>query len=164
MLVDRVLANVFAPGCPPDFRDRPRDLVDVPWHRLHDRAVRATSRGGRAVRVLLGLGAGLADGDVLADDAGTLLVVHVPPADVLVARPAAADVLAKIALELGNLHVPVEVTAEAELLVHPDGPAEGVLRAHRVPYARERRTFQPLRATVLNGPALATDFRVDRAG
>jgi urease accessory protein UreE len=120
------------------------------------------TRGGRPVRILLPLGAGLRHGDVLADDGACLVVVHVEPADVLVVRPRTPAELARVALEIGNLHAPVAVDGD-ELLVIPDGPIEAVLGELGVPHERQARRFIPDRLIAAPAAAAANDFAITPA-
>jgi urease accessory protein UreE len=59
---------------------------------------------------------------------------------VLVARPRSRRECFALAIELGNLHVPVEITTDA-ILVAPDGPVEEVLERMGVPW--EIRVITP---------------------
>lgn len=118
------------------------DFLDLRWDECHRRASLKQSRSGRSVRLLLRLGVVLRDGDVLADTADCLLVVRVSPCEVIVVRPASRSEAAMTALELGNLHVPVEVS-ETEVLTPADGPAKGVLSRRGIVFAIEERLFQP---------------------
>lgn len=155
MLLDRI--------APPDTPTT--DTVTVAWHECAARALRKSTQAGRPVSVLIPIGHSLRDGDVLTDDARENAVrVHVPPCDVWLITPTDACQLAIIAIELGNLHVPVEVTPVGELLTVPDGPTRQVLDRYGVPYTSHARVFAPRRATVLQGVKLAEGFGVKRGG
>jgi urease accessory protein len=144
MLCDRVLGRYDGGTGPPDPVVAGRlDWLDLTWDECHRRALRKNTRQGRAVRLLLRLGVRLRHGDVVADAADCLLVVDVRPVEVLVARPRSAREAAVVAVEWGNLHVPVQV-ADHDLATLPDGPAEAVLHEHDVPFAVERRRFEPM--------------------
>jgi len=124
-------------------RERQRlDHLVLRWDECHRRAFSKRSERGRAVRLLLRLGTILQDGDVIADTGDCLLVVRVLPCPVLVVRPDSRLQAALATLELGNLHVPVQVT-ETEILTPADGPAMGVLDRRQIPYCVEQRLFQP---------------------
>jgi urease accessory protein UreE len=70
-----------------------------------------------------------------------------------------AAALAAAALELGNLHVPVEVDG-ARLVTVPDGPVRAILDKYAASWRAEVRRFQPLRATVSGAEAqLSATFR-----
>ena len=162
MLCDRVLGNVFGDDAA-RFAGRRRDSVPLSWRDCHRRGVRAMSVGGASVGILLPLGAQAHHGDVVFDDGTTVGVVDVTPCDLLVGQFAGPAALARAALELGNLHVPVEVTGFL-LATLPGGPAVGVFERYARRFHQEVRRFSPLRATVLaGGVELAGDFRVHRA-
>ncbi|QOV87442.1 urease accessory protein UreE [Humisphaera borealis] len=136
LLCDQVL-------CPFDgVADARLDHLDLRWDECHRRASVKTTRAGRSVRLILRLGVALRDGDVIADTPECLLVVRVVPCQVLVVRPASAREAALASLELGNLHVPVEVT-DTEILTPADGPAMGALSRRGIAYGVETRLFQP---------------------
>src|SRR5687768_10862296 len=101
------------------------DHLDLAWDALRRRAQAVTTRRGRPVRLLLRVGTTLRHGDVLVDSADLLLVVDVTPCEVWVARPTSSAQSALVALEWGNLHVPVQVCADGTLLTPADGPALG---------------------------------------
>ena len=105
--------------------------------------MRKRSRAGRAVGVLLPLGATLGHGNVLAEEPDVLVVVNLIECEVIVTQPRDAREMAVLALELGNLHVPVEISGDA-LLTLPDGPVEAVLERYRAAYSIERRRFTPV--------------------
>jgi urease accessory protein len=155
MLCDRVLGNVDSDDTG-RYAGRARDVLELTWRDCARRAVRGRTAGGRRVGVLLPRGAHLCHGDVIADDDATgLVVVSVSPCEVWVAEFADAVALATAALELGNLHVPVEVAAAScdalSLITPPDGPTRGVLDRLATAWRTEIRRFQPIRATVLAG-------------
>ena len=161
MLYDRILSSSEV---------EPSDTVDIPWHECAARALRKTTRAGREVRILLPLGRSARDGDILAAGTTTpgegkptaMLRVHVPACEVWVTGPVDTDLLTTVALELGNLHVPVEVS-QGRLIVISDGPTREVLDRYQVPFHAELRVFAPLRATVLQGVKLAPGFEVRSA-
>ena len=140
LLCDRVLGRFEGP---PATADQHRiDYLDLRWDECHRRAGTKQTRSGQPVRLLLRLGVVLRDGDVIADLPDRLVVVRVVPCQVVVVRPKSPQEAALAALELGNLHVPVEITA-AEILTPADGPAMGVLARRAIAYGVEERCFQP---------------------
>lgn len=161
MLFDRVLGNVF--DDPARYAGREYDRVPLGWRDCSRRAVRAMSGRGLRVDSLQPLGQSLRHGDVLADDGTVLLVIDVVPCEVIVADFADAASLASAALELGNLHVPVEAPGGLQLATLADGPAHAVLRRYSSESRILQRRFAPLRATVLGSSVgLAPSFRVTR--
>src|SRR4051812_24918906 len=118
MLCDRILGNLsdeYFSSLP-----RGRDRLEIHWWELDLRAMRITTHGGLLVRVLLPRGVFLNEGDVLFHDGAMLVVVRVHPCEVLVIRPIGARQMGVVALTLGNLHAPTEITGD-EIRVAPDG-------------------------------------------
>lgn len=165
MLCDRVLGNI-ASADPALFAGKEHDVLDVTWRDCARRAVRGRTRSGLALGVLLPLGTTLRHGDVLFEDDRRVVTVNLLPCEVWVADFSDATSLANAALELGNLHLPVEVTADGQLVTPPDGPARGVLDRYVERWRPGIRRFQPLRATVLGTGGnlrLAESFQLKRA-
>jgi urease accessory protein len=159
LLCDRVLGNVAT--LPPNrFDGKSADPLSLTWLDCTRRAIRARSASGRDVGILLPLGVSIAHGDVLHEDDAAYVVVEVQPCELWLVRAASPAALARVALELGNLHAPVEVTPDGELLTPPDGPTEGALRRHGATYTLSHRRFTPLRATVTSGLSVAKGLKV----
>lgn len=151
-------------GDPARYAAKSRDEVELTWRDCARRAVRARSRGGTAVGILLPLGESVRHGDVVYEDDSAIIVVTVAPCEVVVAEFADPISLAKAALELGNLHVPVEASGTLALTTLPDGPAAGVFRRYASGTRRDVRRFEPLRATVLGSEVRLSDtFGVRRS-
>lgn len=151
MLCDHVLGNVYGERAS-HYAGKKHDLVALTWRDCTRRAVRARTGSGRQIGVLLPLGATLRHGDVLLETEDRLAVVDVTPCEVWVADFPDAASMASAALELGNLHVPVEVAGVLQLVILPDGPTRGALDRHAGKWRPDVRRFAPLRATV-TGPA-----------
>ena len=163
MLCDTVRGNVFVDD-PARYAAKERDEVELSWRDCTRRAVRATSRTGRKIGILLPLGEQARHGDVVYEDDHAVVFVTLRPCEVIVAEFAEAGALARAALELGNLHVPVEATGRLQLITLPNGPAAGVIGRHASASRREVRRFEPLRATVVgNEVRTANGFRVTKA-
>jgi len=167
MLCDRVLGNVDSDAAD-GYAGRPRHVLELSWRECARRAVRGRTTSGVRVGVLLPPGTQLRHGDVIADDgAAVLVVISVLPCEVWVAEFADVGSLAAASLELGNLHVPVEVVTDGRLppalVTPPDGPTRGVLDRLATTWRTEVRRFQPLRATVTaGGLRVAETFMVVR--
>ena len=157
MLFDRFLDADLA-----DDQFESLDSVEVEWHECNARALRKTTARGENVGLLIPVGATLHDGDLLATSDGFALRIVVPPCEVWVVQSRDAQTLSNVALELGNLHVPVEAD-ETGLIVYPDGPTREVLDRYRCSYRKAIRVFSPLRATVLQGVKLAEGFSIKKA-
>ena len=118
------------------------DFVDIHWDQRRS-TLKARSRGGEEVRVLLPRGRTIRHGDVLFEDVSRAVVVNVRPCELTVVRSADSRLMAALSLELGNLHWPTQVT-ETEI-IFPDGPdAMAAVRRLGLQTAREIRRFEPL--------------------
>src|SRR5690242_18222372 len=120
MLCDHILGNIDADG---GWRtvDTPAtiDWLDLTWQQCARRSLRATTRAGVEVKVLLPIGQYPRHGDVLVRS--PLIVANLLPAQVLITRPLLPREMGRLALELGNLHAPVAIAGNV-LLAIPDGP------------------------------------------
>lgn len=126
------------------------DWVDIAWDQCRS-TLKARSRGGEEVRVLLPRGQTIRHGDVLFEDESRAIVVNVMPCELIVARSDDRRVFAELAWELGNLHWPTQVTDD-ELLFVEDESAMAAVQRLGVTWTRQTRRFDPL-------PVLATEVR-----
>ena len=145
MFVNRILGNVGQAAA--RFAGKPHDPLELTWRQCTRRAVRARTKGGREISVVLPPGVYLRHGDVLVQDEAGLVVVVTVPCDVWVAEFDDPSGLAGAALELGNAHVPVQVVG-SRLITLPDGPARGIFSRYAASWRPEVRRFHPLRATI----------------
>lgn len=142
-----------------EFAGRMVDYVDIQWDQRRS-TLKARSRGGEEVRVLLPRGQTLRHGDVLFEDGVRAVVINVLPCEVVVVRSADPRLMAKLALELGNLHWPTEVTETELILLEGE---EATSAAHRLglEMTLETRRFDPLPvlATAVRGPQVIQVLR-----
>jgi urease accessory protein len=117
------------------------DIVDIDWDECGN-LLKSQTRLGEPVRVLLPSGERIRHGDVLAEDAETVVVVNVRPTQVIVAGPASTQRMAELALELGNLHLPTQVM-ENEIVFHEDASAMASLMRLCIPWRSDERRFEP---------------------
>jgi urease accessory protein len=138
------------------------DWLDLTWRDCARRTVRRQTRGGHDARILLPVGSRLRHHDVLqAPGQSTAIVVNLLPADVLVIAPRSLAEMGCLALEFGNLHLPVEVR-EAELIVLADGPSEALLTRTKTPHRREARRFAPDISSIRSLPVESRELHVSR--
>ncbi|HWE97905.1 MAG TPA: hypothetical protein VG269_28370 [Tepidisphaeraceae bacterium] len=138
------------------------DFVDLAGDECRH-VLKKQSRGGKEVRVLLPPDQHLRHGDVLYEDNACMLVVNVLPCDVIVARPDSSRDAAALALELGNLHVPTQITDD-EIIFPEDESALETLAKSRVRWQREQRRFEPMEVIALPGVRRAGGLRIIRRG
>lgn len=150
MWCEEVVRNAAGDG---DFSGRTVDYVDIQWDQRRS-TLKARSRGGEEVRVLLARGHALRHGDVLFEDPERAVVINVLPCEVVVVRSAEPRLMAELALELGNLHWPTEVT-ETEIIFLVGPEALAAAQRLKLEVFHEIRRFDPL-------PILATVVRSGR--
>jgi urease accessory protein len=152
MLIEQILGNL-GPLPPRD----DVDWLDLTWFDCAQRALKKRTRSGRNANLLLPVGSRLRHLDILSFS--PLVAVNVLPTDVLVASFSDCESLARVALELGNLHVPVEVDG-AKLILLPDGPTFAVLERYGIPNVQECRRFNPEIASLLSLPRRSANLSI----
>lgn len=118
------------------------DWIDIDWMQTLRRAMRLVSGSGRKVNVILGPGNRLCHLDVIARDGETSIAIRVNEIDALVVKLANVDQAARVALELGNQHSPVEVI-DGTLYCLDDGPTREILARFGAEFAPCRHRLQP---------------------
>ncbi|MDB5318962.1 MAG: ureE [Phycisphaerales bacterium] len=157
MLCERILGNLDAGFSIAG----PIDWLDLTWFDCTQWALRKRSRAGVEVGVLLPVGQTLRHGDVLHHGSAGTIAVQLLPTDVWIIRPADLGAMGRLAVELGNLHVPVQIAGD-ELILLPDGPTGALLERHGVWYQSHLRQFVPERSSVAGLPSRAPDFGISR--
>jgi urease accessory protein len=141
VLIEAAIANIYdQPGseCIVDI-----DWLDLTWLECHNRAGRKQTRAGQEVSILLRLKQSLRHGDLLLQPAiGSAIVVNLLPAEVITVRPGNTTEWCSVAYELGNLHVPIEMSS-TEILIPRDGAVEALLERLAIPFELNLRRFQP---------------------
>jgi len=115
------------------------------------------------MKLVLSIGQYLRHGDILSRDLTSVIAVNVILTKVLVAHPPNAATMAQLALELGNLHLPVEIAAN-EVIMIPDGPAEAILARMEIPFSTDIRRFSPELCSARNLVLCSDDFSMSRNG
>ena len=100
----------------------------------------AHSEAGRSIRLSLSRGTELNDGDVLAIEGDTALVVAAAPEDLFIVRPKDAYEAGVAGYQLGNLHRPVRF-AEAAMLTPADPMVADLLKRLGVAFEARRAPF-----------------------
>lgn len=105
-----VITNICGNLSDPAFRGKRVDALWLDDVEAQKRILRKNTEGGRDIALRLEAGAqlrGLRDGDVLAEDAGTVVAVRLLPVPALLVRTAAAAEIARLCYEIGNRHAPL---------------------------------------------------------
>jgi urease accessory protein len=116
------------------------DWVEIDPIQTTRRALRLVSRAGRKINILLPRNTMLRHGDLVSAD--PRVAIFVRPIDVLVLRPANVQQAARLAAELGNLHVLIEFSDRA-ILTPNDGPSRQIADELSVSYTIGKRRFHP---------------------
>ncbi|MDB5171276.1 MAG: urease accessory protein UreE [Phycisphaerales bacterium] len=159
MWCEKILRNA-ANEDPAQWAGRDVDVVEIAWDECRP-VLKKRSRGGEEVRLLLPVNQTLRHGDVLWEDDRRVLMIEVTPCEVIVVRPASSREAAAIALELGNLHVPTQIT-ETEIIFIEEKSAAEVLEKWKATFAREKRRFAPTPVIAMPGVRAAGNFKVIR--
>jgi urease accessory protein len=98
------------------------------------------TEGGRDLRISMPRGTELNDGDVLALDGDTAIVVQAAPEALFIVSPGDAFTWGVAGYQLGNLHRPVRFT-EGAMLTPADPMVAGMLERLGIAYARKTMPF-----------------------
>jgi urease accessory protein len=145
MLIQQKLGHIdtITPG------NRIIDWLPLEWYETGKRILRKRTRSGQEVALkFLSENPHLTQGDVLYEDARTLIVVEVLPCEVLVIKPATLYEMASVCYEIGNKHLPLFYD-DGTVLAPFDAPLFRLLTASGYTVAQQqRKLLQPLRTTV----------------
>ncbi|HWE01948.1 MAG TPA: hypothetical protein VG326_06010 [Tepidisphaeraceae bacterium] len=142
--------------------DRDVDFVDLEWNQAGP-ALKARSRGGQEIRIVLGAGGRIRHGDVIFEDGARVVAVNVRPCEVIVGRPIDGAAAALAALQLGNLHWPTQLSA-GEIVFREGAVALAILDELKIPWSKAVRRFQPTEVIAAPSARLSPAFQVIRGG
>lgn len=120
------------------------EIVALTWDECAKRILRKKTDLGKEVGVSLPLHTTLRHGDILFRDEEHTVLVFVQPCEVLVIFAESVQELGTLAYELGNRHLPLQVTEKGEIIVLPDDPTEALLTKLGARYERQSQRFQPI--------------------
>jgi urease accessory protein len=95
-----------------DRREAADDYIELDFDHRHRRRLAMTSQSGKSFLLDLHAAVALADGDGLALDDGTVVIVRAKPERVAEFHANDAGHLARIAWHLGNRHLPTQILAD----------------------------------------------------
>lgn len=157
MLIEAPLGNVFDASSSASVAV---DWLDLSWLDCGRRFMRKKTRAGRDVRFLLRLGITLRHGDILClprEDDPTI-AINLIECETLVAAPTDVATIARLAFELGNLHVPMQLQ-DRHIITIADGPTQEAIDRLGVQYELQTRRFEPtLRPSI--PMSIADDFEL----
>jgi Urease accessory protein UreE len=116
------------------------DYLRLSWEDLRKRRLRATTEQGREIEMALSEGGSLSDGDLLAVEDKTGIVIQTIPELVLVIQPSSVESFGLISYELGNRHLPAWISVK-EILVLMDPLLKVYLKQQMIPFTEQLRVL-----------------------
>ncbi len=125
------------------------DWLVLEWYETNKRILHKRTTSGRDVTIkFLQENQNLTQGDVLYQDAETIIAVEIADCDVIVIRPKSMYEMAAVCYEIGNKHLPLFYENE-ELLVAYEAPLLRLLKNAVYDVAEgKRKLLHPLKTTV----------------
>lgn len=125
------------------------DWLAMQWHETRKRIFRKQTTSGQELSIkFLNENPELTEGDILFEDAESLIVVSVLPCDCIVIQPVNMFEMASVCYEIGNKHLPLFYQDES-LLVPFNAPLMKLLSALGYKVKKEeRKLLTPLKTTV----------------
>ncbi|WP_051404949.1 urease accessory protein UreE [Bacillus cihuensis] len=147
MICNQIVGNIFEDGLSNGNEElRGFETVELTWDECAKRILRKKTNRGREIGISLPLQpqTSLRHGDILTREEEGTVLVSLQPCDVLVVFSESTKELGLIAYELGNRHLPLEVTDSGEIVLLIDDPTEVLLNKLHVHYETQCRRFQPI--------------------
>jgi urease accessory protein len=145
MVITKKLGNM--PGY--EAGNKTIDWLWLEWYETGRRILHKKTEGGKEVVIkFLNETAHLAPGDVLFEDASTLIAIDITACEAIVIRPDSMYRMASLCYEIGNKHLPLFYEQD-EVLVPYEAPLFRLLQAAGFAPVKElRKLVQPLKTTV----------------
>lgn len=125
------------------------DMVELHWYESAKRILHKTTQHGISISMkFLNESQHLTDGDVLYEDAESLIVVDILPTEAIVIVPANMKEMAAICYEIGNKHLPLFYYDDV-LLVPYEKPLFNLLSSAGYNVKQQnKKLIYPLKTTV----------------
>jgi urease accessory protein len=125
------------------------DWLLLEWYETNKRILRKKTKSGKDISLkFMNENPGLTQGDILFEDAETIIAVEILTCDCLVIHPKDMQEMASVCYEIGNKHLPLFFDTN-ELLVPFEQPLFRLLTAQGYAVRQEkRRLLYPLKTTV----------------
>lgn len=129
------------------------DVLDLEWHETNKRILHKKTRSGRELKLrFLKENQNLQEGDVLFEDASSIIAIEILPCETIVLNPKTMYEMAFICYEIGNKHLPLFYEDE-KLLIPFEAPIYNMLTASGFNPSREhRKLLNQLRTSVAAHP------------
>ena len=109
-------------------KEKPTDLVELEWFDTEKRILRVRTVGGQEIGFRNLSGAPLQDGDILYESDQQRITVRILPCLCLVFHPRDKMEMAKVCFEIGNRHLPIYISEEAEVVLAYEWPVHQLLK------------------------------------
>jgi len=125
------------------------DTFPLEWHETGKRIMHKRTSFGRELQLrFLNENQTLCQGDILFEDAATLIMVEILPCDTIILVPESMHEMALICYEIGNKHLPL-FYEDGKLLIPYEAPIYNMLKASGFNPQREtRQLLNRLRTSV----------------
>lgn len=145
MLVQQKIGNLKSF----DTHNRKIDWLNLEWYEAQKRIIHKRSMAGTEVVVkFLGGSQHLTQGDILYEDAITIIAIDILPCEVIIIQPKNMFEMASICYEIGNKHLPLFYEQD-EVLVAFEAPLFRLLVASGYEVKQEKRKLiNPLKTSV----------------
>ena len=144
MLVQQKLGNINSSSI-----NKNIDWLELEWHETNKRILHKKTRAGREVMMkFLKENQNLTQGDILFEDAETIIVIGIQQCDAIVIKPKNNFEIAAICYEIGNKHLPL-FFQDDELLIAYEAPLFNLLISLGYNVKKEsRKLLNPLKTSV----------------
>lgn len=146
MLVQQKMGNINSSSVKKDI-----DWLDLEWHEANKRILHKKTRAGREITMkFLKENQNLTQGDILYEDAKTIVVIDIQPCETIVIKPKNNFEIAAICYEIGNKHLPL-FFQEDELLIAYEAPLFNLLTSLGYEVKKQNsKLINPLKTSVVS--------------
>ncbi|WP_052329876.1 urease accessory protein UreE [Thermicanus aegyptius] len=142
MLITKVLGNVKeTPAI--ELEQVEWERVFLHWEELEKRILRVRSDRGREIGIRLETEKRLEEGDILFKEGNFWGTISLLPSKVIVIEPRDQMEMIRLAYEVGNRHLPLEIRMPFLIILH-DEPSVELLRRLNIPFTIEEQPFRPI--------------------
>ena len=144
MLVQQKLGNINSIS-----GNKKIDWLDLEWHETNKRILHKKTKSGKEVVMkFLKENQNLTQGDIIYEDAETIIAINIQPCEVIVIKPKNNFEIAAVCYEIGNKHLPL-FFHEDELLIAFEAPLFNLLISLGYEVKKEnRKLINPLKTSV----------------
>lgn len=146
-----------------EFENLQLDYLLLDWYDAEKGVIRASTTQGAELGFRNLQGIPLQHGDVLfADDLGCI-VVAIKPCPCLIIKPQNALEMASVCFEIGNRHLPMAISADAELMVAYEAPLHLLLQRGDYHVRIAERILQQAQTLKIHAWRRKTNFNISLA-